>query len=225
MIFSIWIAGFAFTTQAAEATLDLAPKLDLTQLRAWINGQKNIHTLSAEFTQTRSLRMLRSPLVIKGRFHFQAPSSFRWELGDPPKTIVAGTPTGLIILEPAKKKVIKKSPFSSGGLISSEEMGIPLPGKMSFEMFQEQMQVLNFKTSGPFCHLEMLPRDARATQALACIKLDFNSSTGHLLRLEIVTKDGSTLVNEFSNVQINLKLEKGCFDVDFTGLEVIDEKN
>lgn len=71
----------------------------------------------------------------------------------------------------------------------------------------------------------MLPRDARATQALACIKLDFDSSAGRLLRLEIVTKEGSTLVNEFSNVQINLKLEKGYFDVDSTGLEVIDEKN
>ena len=71
----------------------------------------------------------------------------------------------------------------------------------------------------------MLPRDAQARKFLAALKLDFNTANGHLLAFEMVTRDGSSLRNEFSNVQVNPKIDRGVFDFDLTGYEVVDAKD
>ena len=62
--------------------------LDFTPVKRWIARQDDFRAVTADFTQTRSLRALRSPLASPGRLWFKAPNSFRWELGKPAKTIV-----------------------------------------------------------------------------------------------------------------------------------------
>jgi outer membrane lipoprotein-sorting protein len=190
-----------------------------------IVGQKNVHTISADFTQTRALRTLRSPLASKGRFWFQAPDWFRWELGDPPKTVLVGTPVGLTVIQPGKKEA-KKSPLNTPGSLSGAgTLGMmQFPGSGNFEEFQRSIRVLALVTSGSRCHVEMLPRDAASIRRLASINLDFDRVTGEWLSMEIVTKEGSSILTEFSNVKINPKLNKEIFDYDLSGFKVTDEK-
>jgi outer membrane lipoprotein-sorting protein len=40
----------------------------------------------------------------------------------------------------------------------------------------------------------------------------------------VVARDGSSMRNEFSNVKMNVKIDRHIFDFDFTGYEVIDAK-
>ena len=61
---------------------------ETAMLDRWIERQAEIRTLSADFTQTRALRVLRSPVAARGRLWFQAPGDFRWEVGAPPKIVV-----------------------------------------------------------------------------------------------------------------------------------------
>ena len=70
----------------------------------------------------------------------------------------------------------------------------------------------------------MLPRDARARKMLNALKLDFNTTSGHLLAFEIATRDGSSLRNEFSNVEVNPKIDRSVFDFDLSGYEIVDAK-
>ena len=70
----------------------------------------------------------------------------------------------------------------------------------------------------------MLPRDPQAKNALAAIRIDFNTENGHLIAFEFVTRDGSSMRNDFSNVRINQKIDPHQFDYDFTGYEVNDAK-
>jgi len=204
----------------APAALDLAP------LKQWIAKQKDVRTVSADFIQTRSLHTLRSPLTSSGRLWLMAPDWFRWELGDPPKTIIIGTPKGVTIIQPGKKLATRRPLSGSGALPDSGTFGMMrFPGGGSFEAFQRQVKVLALESSGSKCHLEMLPRDDASTRGLSAIKLDFDQATGCWISLEIVTREGSSIRNEFSNVRVNPRLEKQLFEYDLTGFKITDEEN
>ena len=41
----------------------------------------------------------------------------------------------------------------------------------------------------------------------------------------MATRDGSSLRNDFTKVQVNPKIPASVFDFDFTGYEVVDAKN
>ena len=198
---------------------------ELSPLKVMLAAQKNVKSLSADFTQTRALRTLRSPLLIKGKLWFQAPNEFRWELGEPPKTILIGSHRGITIIHPLKKQAEKKPPSPAGSFSDSGSLGMMrIPGEGNLEGFQKQMQVLCIKSSGSRCHVEMLPRDPAAARGLASINFDFDRVTGHWLSFELVTREGSSLLNEFSNVQVNPKLPRGLFEYDLGGFKVSDEK-
>lgn len=199
---------------------------DLAPIRQWITKQKDVRSVSADFTQTRALHTLRSPLTSSGRLWFLAPDWFRWELGDPPKTIIIGTPKGVTVIQPEKKRAVRKPPSAPGALPDSGTLGMMrFPGGGSFEEFQRQVQVLALEVNGSKCHLEMLPRDAAATRGLSAIKLDFEPATGHWISLEIVTREGSSIRNDFSNVRVNPTIQKELFEYDLTGFKVTDEEN
>jgi outer membrane lipoprotein-sorting protein len=204
-----------------------AEPLDFTPVKRWIERQEDFRAVSADFTQTRSLRALKSPLASEGRLWFKAPGSFRWELGTPAKTIVLRKGDSLFIIQPAKKraersaadaKPDKPSPMQAMGMMS-------FPFARDFADFQRQFETLSVTTEGTKCHLEVLPRDAQARKFLSALKLDFNTTNGHLLGFEMATRDGSALRNEFTNVQVNPKIPASVFDFDFTGYEVVDAKN
>jgi outer membrane lipoprotein-sorting protein len=201
-------------------------EVDLSPLRVMLTAQKDVKSLSADFTQTRALRTLRSPLVIRGKFWFQAPEEFRWELGIPPKTIIIGNHDGTTIIQPSKRHAEKKPQPKPGSFFDSGSLGMMrFPGGGDFEQFKEHVQVFLIRTSGSRCHVELLPRDPKAARGLASINLDFDRLTGQWLSLEIVTREGSSILNEFSNVQVNPKIPHDLFHYDLSGLQVTDEKN
>lgn len=204
---------------AAETSPDFAP------LRAWLATQQKIHSVSADFTQIRSFKTLKSPLSIKGHFWFSSPDRFRWQLGDPPKTILIGTEAGMLIIQPFRKHAEKKPPASSGSFSSAGPMGMMgFSGAHTLEEFQKKMRVLSLKTSGTRCHLEMLPRDPAATAELASISFDFDTVSGQWLGFEIVTREGSSILTTFSNGEVNARIDPGLFVYDLTGFTVEDEK-
>ena len=199
---------------------------DLLPLKAMLSAQKNIKSLSADFTQTRALSTLRIPLVIKGKLWFQVPDEFRWEMGIPPKTIILGNHDGMILIRPFKKLAEKRSQSASGSFSDSASPGMMrIPGGGDFAQFQKQVQVLSIKTSGSRCHVTMLPRDPSAARGLASINLDFDTVTGRWESFELVTREGSSMLTEFSNVQVNPPIPQDLFHYDLSGFKVIDEKN
>lgn len=202
-----------------------AGDLDLSLLETCLAAQKKIRSISAEFTQTRALRTLKSPIAIKGRFWFSSPDKFRWELGDPAKTIVIGSRQGATILQPLKKRAEKvsfDSPRATGAadLIRMMEMN----KNQTVDDFQKHMRVLSLKNIGPHCRLEMLPKDPDAAKGLSALFLEFHPATGNWVAFEFVTKEGSSMRTEFTHVQLNPKLDSHIFDCDLTGF-AIDENS
>ena len=203
-----------------------AEPLDLAPVKKWIARQDEFHNVQADFTQTRALRALRSPVVTPGHLIFATPNSLRWELGDPVKTIVLRKGDSYQIIQPAKKKAERVSAAAmgpEGGAKGFAMMDFPLA--TDFADFQKKFEILAVTTAGDRCHLEVLPRDAQARKFLTALKIDFDTKTGHMIAFEMTTRDGSSMRNEFTNVRVNQKLDRHVFEFDLTGYDVTDAKN
>ena len=210
---------------AAVARVAAADSPDLTPVKRWLARQEELHTLQADFTQTRTYKNLRDPLAAPGRLWFSAPGSFRWELGDPPRTVVLRKGENYYVITPGKKRAERTPTAALGQPGNARRMPMmDFPFARNFEDFNRRFEVVSVSTEGSRCHLEVLPRDPQAKNALAAIRIEFDTETGHLIAFEFVTRDGSSMRSEFSNVRVNAKLDPHQFDYDFTGYEVIDAK-
>ena len=199
---------------------------DISPLRAMIALQKSIHTLTADFTQSRSLKTLREPLITHGKLWIQSQQFFRWELGTPPKTIVIGTPAEITVIQPFKNTASKKIRSSpTGRTDTSEAFGInSLLGNGDFDDFQREVRILKTKESAGIFHVEFIPKKTEQVRGLTVIRLDFNSQTGQWIRLEFLTRDGSSIRNDFTDIKINQKLDPHLFEYNLSGFRISDEK-
>jgi outer membrane lipoprotein carrier protein len=205
--------------RAADAPPDLAP------IKKWLLKQEDLRSVQADFTQTRALRALRSPIATPGRMWFSAPDLLRWELGEPAKTIVLRKGDTYYLIQPAKKKAERykaENMAKKGGPMGFAMMTFPLA--KDFPDFNRQFETLAVNVTDNHCHLAILPRDAQARKMLEAIKLDFDTASGHLLAFEMTTRDGSAMRSEFSNVRVNQKIDRRVFEYDLTGYEVVDGK-
>lgn len=210
-----------FTLATTAVSAEPPPQLDLTPLRKWFARQDEVRTIAADFSQTRALRVLRDPVAAPGRLWFAAPSSLRWELGSPAKTVVVRKGEDILFIEPGKKRAERQS---------ADQVGKKMGGMMRFPLaenfadFQRQFQVLALSTSGKRCNVEIAPRDPQVRKFLAVMKLDFDTETAHLLAFEMKTRDGSSMRSEFSNVRVNQKIDRSVFNPDLTGYTVKDAR-
>jgi hypothetical protein len=78
------------------------------QFDKWFAVQTNLQSWSADFIQTRSLKVLAQPLVSAGKVWVK-PGEFRWELGQPVQTIVLRRPDQLLIVYPRLKRAERYS--------------------------------------------------------------------------------------------------------------------
>ena len=215
----LFLCLFAASSFAAE-TLDLAP------LKQWIARQSEVRTVQADFTQTRSFHALKDPLTSPGRIYFSAPGSFRWEVGDPAKTIVLRKGEFAYLVQPFKKRAQRFSAAElgkPGGANSLPMINFPLA--KNYEDFERQFAVQSISVKGTDCHVELQPKDAQSQRFLDSLTLVFNTANGYLIAFEARTHDGSTMRNDFSNVRFNEKLDPRMFDYDLTGFDVVEGKN
>ena len=202
----------------AARTAGSAETVDLAPLKKWVTRQSEVRTVQADFTQTRSFHALRDPLASPGHLWFSAKDGFRWEIGDPPKTVVLKKGDTSLVIQPAKKRAEHIDPNGSPLPI----MDFPLA--KNYEDFDKKFEVQSVTVTGNRCHVELLPRDPQMRKFLEAFRLDFDMDDGHLVDFEMVLRDGSSLRNEFTNVRLNGKIDSYVFDYDLTGYEVKDAK-
>ena len=221
MRFFALLAVLALTVRPAPA----AEPLDLAPLKRWLAHQSEVRSVQADFIQTRSFHALRDPLSSPGHFWFNAPQSFRWELGDPAKTVVLRQGNTAYLIQPSKHHAehLAATDLGQPGAANPLPM-MNFPMAKSFDEFNRQFEVTALSVEGNRCHVDLQPRDPQEAKFLASLALDFDTENGSLLSFEAKTKDGSSLRNEFNNVRLNAKIDPHVFDFDLKGYEVVDAK-
>jgi len=193
----------------------LAPRVAVAQpnvVDAWLLKQATIRTWSAEFTQTRTLKTLTQPLTAQGRLWFEAPNQFRWELGNPPETIAVRQPDQLLVIYPELKRV-ERFPLSKeragqwGGALALLEAGFP----RDRTDLESKFHIVSQTQTGDLVDLRLQPSAASARRMLPRIDLVISSADLVLRATELEFADGSTLRNDFRDIQINPKVDESLF--------------
>jgi outer membrane lipoprotein carrier protein len=203
LLWSLALGSWSFPANGAES----APILT-----AWLNAQTNIHTWSADFTQTKTLKSLSQPLTATGHAWFSAPNRARWELGHPPQTIVLLGPNEMLLVYPKLKRA-ERYPLTSDAPNQWRDVMKLLEAGFSRNQaeFEAQYNVLGQHTTDDICEVTIQPKSAAARKMTPQIKIGFSTKDFSLRSMELQFADGSTLRNDFKNTQLNEKLDDSLF--------------
>jgi outer membrane lipoprotein-sorting protein len=187
----------------------------------WINAQSNIHTWTADFTQTRELKALNQPLTATGKIWFTAPDHFRWEVMKPSPTIATRTQDDLLVIFPHLKRAEKYSlvALRQGqwkDLMSLLDTGFP----RSHDDFEKQFHVREIKDVPGCKRLVLDPKSDLVKKYLPEIDIDIRTPDLALLATTMIFVDGSVLKNEFTNQQLNQPIDNAVFAPSVSGYTV-----
>lgn len=197
----------------AVANLVAAPAPVEAPLVRWLNAQKNIKDWAADVTQTRALKTLSQPLVSHGHVWFRAPNLFRWEIGSPAQTIAVRKPEEMLVIYPRLQRA-EKYPLNGQAAgpwkdtLALLEAGFP----RSQAELESQFKVVSEKESRGLHEITLQPKSASARRMMPLIKISFSPQDLSLRATELQFADGSSMKNEFSNPQLNPKLEENLFN-------------
>jgi outer membrane lipoprotein-sorting protein len=205
-----WLAAVTVCLLAGTVSAESGGAL----LDQWVSAQTNLHTWTADCTQTRSLKVLSQPLVANGKVWMMVPDRFRWELGQPAQTVALRQPEQLLIIYPRLKRVEKYSlrttqPGPWKDALALLEASFP----RSRADLESRFRVVSVAETNAVMHVTLQPKSASARKFMAEIRVTVSTHDFSPLATELRFSDGSSLRNDFTNVVINPPLGKEPFDV------------
>jgi outer membrane lipoprotein carrier protein len=221
--FSILVGCSIAALCLAAAMVARADERDV-QFDRWFAVQTNLQSWSADFTQTRSLKMLSQPLVATGKVWVTVPNRFRWELGQPAQTIVLRQPDQLLIIYPRLKRAEKYSLSGAppGPLKDALAlMDASLPRDRA--TMEENFRLLSATETNSILQMTLQPKSASARKFISEILIGFHTNDFSIAVTELKFADGSSLRNDFTNTVLNRPIDPALFEVklapDFTVVE------
>ena len=182
-------------------------------LDSWFAAQKSLHTWSADFVQTRALKTLTQPLVANGHISFAMPNEFRWELGQPAKTIALRHGDEMFVIYPRLKRA-ERYPLGTGtptewrDTMSLLQAGFPDDRKE----FEAQFQILSLTETNGAWQFSLQPKSVFARRMMPELRLALATNDFSLASTELVFVDGSRLRNDFTNAVLNPALDEKLFE-------------
>lgn len=195
----------------ATATAVHAQDYD-AQFNRWFAVQTNMQNWEAGFTQTRTLVALAEPLTSGGKIWVK-PGSFRWELGQPPQTIVVRNPQEMLILYPRFKRaeVYPLANIPSGPIKDAMSlMDVSLPRDRA--SMEDQFKLLSATITNSVLQMSLQPKSVSARQFIGAVVIGFHTNDYIIADSEMRFSDGSTLRNDFTNVVFNQPMDAKLFD-------------
>jgi outer membrane lipoprotein carrier protein len=193
-------------------------------LEAWFAAQANVHTISADFVQTRQLKTLVQPLVATGHLWFSFPDEFRWELGQPAQTIALRQSDEMWVIYPRLKRAEHyplgaAAPREWRDAMSILDAGFP----RTRQEFDAQFQLQSLTETNHTWLLALQPRSPGARQFMPELQVNLATNNFSLVGTELVFVDGSRMRSDFTNITVNVPLDKSLFQwkppADFTVTE------
>ncbi len=182
-------------------------------LSSWLASRTNVQTWSAGVIQTRTLKTLTQPVTTTGRVWFQVPNHFRWELGDPPRTIAIRQQNRLVLLYPRLHRaelypLTGASPGAWQDSLALIEAGFP---RDAVELDQ-RFELLSAATADNRLRISLRPRSTSARRWMPQVDLVILVADSTLESSELHFADGSRLRNEFTNGVANPTIDPALFD-------------
>jgi outer membrane lipoprotein-sorting protein len=199
----VWLAAASLARAAGEGAF----------LDRWFTAQTNTQSWSADFTQTRSLKVLAQPLVAKGKVWVTTPGRFRWELGQPAQTIALRQPDQLLIIYPRLKRAEKYAldavpPGPLKDALALLDASLP----RDRAAVEGRFHLLSVAETNSTVQVRLQPKSAAARKFVSEILIGLWTNDFSMVSTELRFADGSSLRNDFTNTVLNRPLDPGLFE-------------
>lgn len=205
LIFSI----LAFTVSSATGA-------DLSVVERWLQTNQGTKSLKVDFVQSRSLKALKSPIDQTGTLWLDYQTNqFRWQLGDPAKTIVVSQGKKIVVMRTPLKRVEYRDAGQSSGS-SSGLSGLTKGFPRTMTEFQQRYRVLKIVEKGNAWEIATRPLGPDG-EGVSQFNFIIDRERYLLKGLIIDLKDGSSITTTFRRINRNPKIAAEIFRPDLTG--------
>lgn len=183
-----------------------------TVLDSWFAAQSNVQSWSADLVQTRTLKTLTQPLVVKGHLDFAMPNDFRWALGQPARTMAVRHGDEMFVIYPLLKRAERYSLDASTPKQLRDTMALLQAGfPRDRREFTAQFKILSLTQTNGNWIFALQPKSPFARQMMPELRLGLATNTFSLTSTELIFVDGSTMRSDFTNAIVNPALDTNLF--------------
>jgi outer membrane lipoprotein carrier protein len=205
------LALFALFAVQSLLSSDVPPNGSV--LDGWFAAQRDLHSWSADFIQTRTLKALTQPLIAIGHVDFAMPDEFRWEIGKPARTIAVSDGEQMFVVYPLLKRAEhyptgERAPKQWRDMMSLLQAGFP----HTRHDFEERFKILSITETNDIWRIAFQPKNPAARQMVPEMLLDLATNDFSLAATEMIFVDGSQIRSDFTNSVLNPKLDKQLFN-------------
>jgi outer membrane lipoprotein-sorting protein len=170
----------------------------------WFAAQTNILSWTADFTQTRALKVLTQPLTATGKVWVSVPAFFRWELRHPSETIALRQPDQLLLIYPKLKRAEKYSltdvpPGPLRDALALLDASFP----RDRATMEGRFRLLSAVETNSTLQVTLQPKSSAARKFINEIMVAFRTNDFAIAVTALKFSDGSSLRNDFTNTVIN----------------------
>jgi outer membrane lipoprotein-sorting protein len=168
-----------------------------------------IRTISADFVQQKELKILRRPLVSRGRFLFSAPDSVRWEYQTPVQVVslVKGGDLKRFTHTADQGWVLD----SSGSVEAMRIVMNRITGWLSGDFHKDEAFDAELRP-GPPIMVVLTPKDAGMERLIRRVELVFSSSPGVVESVRIHEGPDTRTTITFEDVKLDQEISPARFE-------------
>lgn len=171
-----------------------------------VTDSRNIQTLQADFTQTKSNDMIAKPMISKGKMAMQMPNTLSWKYT---------SPTPISLISKNGKMYInnggKKSEFDARSKMF-EKINKLMVGSANGSMFTDpDFYVLYFKGEGKNI-ARFLPKTKQLARYVKQLELYFPTGLATVSQVKMTDANGDLTTIDFRNVKTNAALPADAFN-------------
>ncbi len=175
-----------------------APKPLPPVLLQWAEAQKNMPDMAVSFRQTRTTPALKEPLTTPGKFWRFKDGAFRWELGQPPATV---------LVQDLKEFRVREGPDGAWQDLDEKDARYRMWSRFlsgqeaSPEDLQQHFLVDATEQTAEVTAVSLRPKAPFIRRHLRQLDLQISPKTCRLLQLRVIQGDGAVLTMAFSDPQ------------------------
>lgn len=205
------LLAFALLLGASPPAAPAAPAAWYQDLDSIRKAAATVKTLEASFVQTRTLKILKKPLVSRGLIAYRRPDDLRWEYQSPLRTLlVVRQGNAQRLLKRGNEWVTDHSAKLEAMKVVLGEISLWLDGNFgASKTFRPELRAASKEQPA---HVALIPLDPSLGKIIARITISFGEKPGAVSAIDIFEQGEGVTHIAFENARENAAIPDARFE-------------
>ncbi len=173
------------------------------------SAMESAKTMACDFTQTKKTKMLKAPMVMKGRLYTRQPNSVRWECEYPNHVT--------FVTDGKYAKILKDGKLTetdlTGNKIYQRVMRIS-KGRLSIaDLLKSDDFIQTATETTNEWVITLIPQRKELKQVVASITIHADKKDAIAKKIVLTDKNGDTTTIELKNIETNKNIDASLFNI------------